>query len=335
MTERRHALRLAVLALDGVMLSSLAAAGDCLRIAERLAEIRLGAEAPRFSSQLVHARGAERVASSAGLELSGIRPLDHRPDVLLIPGIMHASPGDLLRHCAELDAEIELVRALHLQGVHIAASCSGTFLLAQTGLLDGRSATTSWWLAAAFRQAFPAVQLQADAMLVEQDRLTTTGGATAAVDFMLRQIGRAGSPELAQQTAKLLLVDPERQSQAPYVSTALMEKPRSTVSEKLERFLAHNLHQPLSVARIAEHCGTSERSLLRHFHAHYGESPLAHLQRLRIERAKALLETSLLSFEEIVERCGYSDAASFRKLFKRATHLTPADYRSRFHLRAS
>ena len=99
------------------------------------------------------------------------------------------------------------------------------------------------------------------------------------------------------------------------------------------QYLLSSLHEDLSVSRLAGHCGTSESSLLRHFRSHFGATPLEHIQRLRVERAKALLETTRLSFDEIVERCGYSDSASFRKLFKRATTLTPADYRERFRLR--
>ena len=112
-----------------------------------------------------------------------------------------------------------------------------------------------------------------------------------------------------------------------------MAKPRNSLSEKAEHFLNHELHREISVSELAEHCGTSERSLLRHFRSHLGVSPLAHMQHLRVERAKALLETTHLSFDEIVERCGYSDSASFRKLFKRATAITPGDYRERYRLR--
>ncbi len=132
-----------------------------------------------------------------------------------------------------------------------------------------------------------------------------------------------------------VLIDPDRNSQAPYLSLALAERPRHSLSEKAEHFLLKHLHRDLAISELAQFCDTSERSLLRHFRQHHGASPLAHLQRLRVERAKALLETTLLSFEEIVERCGYSDASSFRKLFKRATSLTPADYRERFRLRAA
>jgi len=114
----------------------------------------------------------------------------------------------------------------------------------------------------------------------------------------------------------------------------LTERPRHSLSEKAERFIQQQLHRELTVSELAEYCDTSERSLLRHFRQHYNASPIGHIQHLRVERAKAFLETTLMSFDEIVERCGYHDSASFRKLFKRATHLTPADYRERFRLRA-
>ncbi len=334
MSERPVALRLGILALDGAMMSSIAAPTDALRIADKLAQLRFGSSAPTFQTQLISARGQTSVQLAGGIGLSGMTALESDPDVLLVPGVMHGSAGELLAHCATLEPEIALIRALHLRGVMIAGSCSGTFILAMSGLLDGRSATTSWWLAAAFRQAFPLIDLQADAMLIESGGLTTTGGATAVLDFVLRQVARTSDSALAQQTAKLLLIDPDRQSQAPFVLSALIEKPRSTLTEKIERFLNSAMQESVTVTAIAEHVGTSERTLLRHFHAQYGEGPLAHLQRLRIERAKALLETSQLSLDEIVDRCGYSDTAAFRKLFKRSTQLTPADYRNRFSLRA-
>ena len=140
-------------------------------------------------------------------------------------------------------------------------------------------------------------------------------------------------PRMKERRAQLAstLSGGERQMLA--VGRALMAKPRSSLSEKAEKFLNHELHHEISVSQLAEHCGTSERSLLRHFRAHLGVSPVEHIQHLRVERAKALLETTHLSFDEIVERCGYSDSASFRKLFKRATAITPGDYRERYRLR--
>lgn len=315
------------------MLSSLASAGDMLRVAQKLAEIRQPLSAPRFESVVFSARGEDRITTSSGLQLSGLSKVPDNLDVLLIPGVMHNSPQELVERSAAMTDEIALLRQLHARGVRLAGNCSGTFLLATTGLLDGRRATTSWWLSATFRQSYPLVRLEESELFVDEDDVLTSGASCAVQSMVLRLIGAAAGEELAQQTARILLVDPDRQSQAPYVNRALIERPRHSLSEKAERFLQHGLHEDVSVSRLAEHCGTSERSLLRHFRSHYGVSPLEHIQHLRVERAKALLETSHLSFDEIVERCGYSDTSSFRKLFKRATTLTPADYRDRFRLR--
>ncbi len=333
MSKTEGSLRLGILALDGCMLSSVASAVDSIRVANKLGEIRLRDAAPKLETLVFTATGSSSVRTSSGMTLGGLAPMPEQLDAILIPGVMHGSPHELIADVESRRAELDLLRAAHRRGVRLAGACSGTFVLAATGLLDGRRATTSWWLSAAFRQHFPAVTLESDAMLIDDGDLLTTGGACSMQGLMLRLIEEAGGKELAQQTARMLLVDVDRQSQAPYVSQALIDRPRSSLSERAEGFINRELHHEISVSRLAEHCGTSERSLLRHFRAEFGTSALEHIQRLRVERAKALLETSHLSFEEIVERCGYSDVSSFRKLFKRATTLTPADYRERFRLR--
>lgn len=328
--------RLGLLALDGCMLSSLSAPADALRVAQTLAEIRSPGIPPLFESTVFSVRGAERVRTDCGIEIGGIKPLarNARFDLVLVPGINHHRPREMLDKRSDLAAELAALRALHLRGTRIAGTCSGTFLLAMAGLLDGRRATTSWWLASAFRRHFPAVRLEEQELIVEDGDIITTGASTSVYSLITRIIAEVAGEELAQQTGRLMLLDSERQSQAPYVSQALLEKPRHSMVEKITRFLEKELHNQISVARLASHVGTSERSLLRHFRSHYGTSPLGYIQHLRVERAKALLEATQLSFDEVVERCGYSDVPSFRKLFKRKTSLTPADYRERFRLRA-
>jgi transcriptional regulator GlxA family with amidase domain len=324
---------LGLLAMDGAILSSLANPIDTLRIAQKLAYLHDPTTPLRLNAQLMGARPQQHMGCSGGVRIEGVVCGGNDPDVLLVPGFMHGSADDLIRTLHSCGPEIEMIRAMHARGVAIASTCCGAFLLAEAGLLDGRRATVSWWLDAVFRERYPRVQLDADAMLVEDGPVATTGGSSAVVNYILKLIGRVGGDDLAQLTARILLVDPERNSQAPYVSMALRERPRHTLTEKAERYINEALHGEISIGVLAEHCGTSERSLHRHFRAHYGVSPLEHIQHLRVERAKALLESTLLSFDEIVGRCGYSDVSSFRKLFKRATTMTPQDYRERFRLR--
>ncbi len=324
---------LGLLAMDGAILSSLAGPIDTLRIAQKLAFVHDPKTTICFKAQVIGARQQPHLGCSGGLRIEGVVCGGPDPDVLLVPGFMHGSADDIVRTLHAMGPEIELIRAMHARGVTIASTCCGAFMLAEAGLLDGRRATVSWWLDAVFRERYPRVQLDADAMLIEDGPIATTGGSSAVINYILKLIGRIGGNDLAQLTARLLLVDPERNSQAPYVSMALREKPRHSMTEKAERYINEALHGEISIGVLAEHCGTSERSLHRHFRAHFGVSPLEHIQHLRVERAKAMLESTLLSFDEIVGRCGYSDVSSFRKLFKRATTMTPQDYRERFRLR--
>lgn len=333
--ERAASLTLGLLAVDGSMLASIAGPVDLIAVAQKLAQLRDPIRPPRLSTVLIGARGQRQVQAS-GYGLAGLR--DERgavdPDVVLVPGFMHGSSRDVIAKLADCGPEIELLQSLHARGVRLVGTCCGAFLLAEAGLLDGRRATTAWWLDGLFRARYPKVQLDIEQIVVEDGPVATAGASSAVLDYVLRLIGRDIGEDLAQQTARMLLLDPDRQSQAPYVSLALRERPRHSLSEKAEHFLQRELHRPLSVAELAAHCGTSERSLHRHFRTHHGVAPLEHLQHMRVERAKALLESTHLSFDEVVERCGYADVSSFRKLFKRATSMTPADYRERFRLRA-
>jgi transcriptional regulator GlxA family with amidase domain len=334
MTEQApRRLLLGLLALDGVMLSGLAGPTDLLRVAQKLAELQDPHTDLQLQATLISARGASHLHCSSGLRIEGLGCVQGDPDVLLVPAMMHGGAEDLIDKLDDLRPEIELIRGMHARGVRIASACSGAFLLAEAGLLDGRRATTSWWLDAVFQERYPNVAVDIGQMMIEDGPMATSGATSAVLSYVLRLVARVAGEELAQQTARILLLDPDRQSQAPYISQALRQKPRHSLGERIENLLQQSLDQPLSVASLAERAGTSERSLLRHFRAQFGVTPQEHLQRLRVERAKALLETTRLSFDEIVERCGYADSASFRKLFKRATSLTPSDYRERFRLR--
>ena len=331
--QARRRLRVGVLALDGMMLSTYGSVVDTLLIAQRVADIQMPGLMD-FQAALVAAPGRRQVRTADGTPLQPGEAADQADlDLLLVPGLMHASPSELFSRRHEYSAEIDCLRRLHARGVALASACCGTFLLAEAGVLHGQPATTSWWLGAAFRHRYPDIRLDADALLVEAPGVTTAGGGSAVSDLLLRLVARHGGEALAQLTARLRLHDPDRQSQAPYISEALIERPRSSLGERADRLLQEAVHSDWGIAELAARLNTSERSLLRHFQQHYGESPLAHLQRLRVERAKALLETSLLSLDEIVERCGYRDTSSFRRLFKRATSMTPSDYRERYRLR--
>ncbi len=325
-------LRVALLAYDGCISSSVVQPLDGLRIANTLAHLQRPGTIPPLEVTMVGAKaGAARASSGVRFDVGVARPDEF--DVLLVPALDYRNTGELFERMDALRAERQLIRRCAEAGKRLVGNCSGSVLLAEAGVLDGRRATTSWWLAGLYRQRYPNIELAADEVVVEDGPVITTGAATASYEATLRLVELAGGEALAQNVSRLLLVDRQRQSQAPYVSMALTAKARQPLSERAERWLQKNLHESISIAALAEHCRVSERTLLRRFHADFDATPLEYVQKLRVERAKALLESTVLSFEEIVGRCGYQDVSSFRRLFKEVTQLTPNDYRDRFRLR--
>ena len=327
---------IAMLAINGALASSMTAPLDAFRLANKLyarthpAQINYSP----FDLKIISADDDVEVRTAGGLTLTGVVSANSAAiDVLIVPGMEYHTHLDLITLVQRNTSALSLIRRLHGENRQIAASCSGTFLLAASGILDGQTATTSWWLAASFRDHFPKVKLDSSQLLVDSGSVITAGAVTAMFSVVLKIIEQRMGPELAQNTARILLIDPTRQSQAPFVSEALMQHPRTAFSEVIEQHLNGNLHTDISVETLAEKLNISPRTLLRKFQVIYQQSPQSYVQQLRVNRAKALLETTKLSFAEVCESCGYQDAASFRKLFKRIAGLTPADYQARFRLR--
>lgn len=215
----------------------------------------------------------------------------------------------------------------------LAASCYGTFVLAESGLLDGRQATTTWWLQAAFAEAYPRVKLDADRALVDGGRVITAGAMTAHTDLSLHVLRRLFGAELARSVGGIMLVDGARTSQRPFM--ALPRHFADPLAQQAADWLAQRYVHPCTCGELAVALHVSYRTLHRRFQAAVGMAPLAYLQALRVEHAKTLLEDSRQSLEQIVESVGYSDVPAFRQLFTRATGLSPAQYRERFRRPAS
>ncbi len=210
----------------------------------------------------------------------------------------------------------------------VAASCYGTFILAEAGLLNGVPATTTWWFADAFQQRYPQVKLDADKTLVDSGRAITAGAMTAHTDLALHVLRRLGGVALARSVSGIMLVDGARTSQRPFMS--VQKDYSEPLIQNAIAWMEKHLAQPVAINDLAEAMHTSYRTLNRRFVEVTGMTPLAYLQALKIERAKELLEVSNSDFETITEKVGYGDASSFRRLFKRATGLSPAQYRLQF-----
>lgn len=209
-----------------------------------------------------------------------------------------------------------------------AASCYGTFVLAESGLLDECRATTTWWLNAAFRQRYPKVTLDADLALADGGSVITAGAMTAHTDLSLHVLRRLYGATLARNVGGIMLVDGARSSQRPFM--ALQKNFADPLVQQATTWMTQHCMTDFSTQALAAALHTSYRTLHRRFNSAAGMPPLAYLQAIRVEHAKELLESTRLSLEQIVEKIGYSDVSAFRRLFARTAGLSPAQYRQRF-----
>jgi len=254
-------------------------------------------------------------------------------DTLLIPGSLRHEAADIAELVQLFASQRLWFQRLQQQGCRIAAGCNGSFALAATGLLDGQLATTCWFLEQHFRQLFPKVQLSAEQLVCRADSgLYTAGATTGYIQLCLQLIRERQGAPFATQLAKLMLNEPASLSQAPYMSVQQLVPHQDDKIAAVQLHLQKHLADELDLQSLASRFYMSSRTLIRRFKQATGDTPMAFLQKLRVEQAKKLLESSLLPVEDVMARVGYQDISSFRKLFMQYTSLTPKSYRERFYL---
>lgn len=322
--------RIALLALDQCHASSVIGPLDLLHAANLVAE-RLGhTERPLFSVEVVAPRGRPVLAAN-GYPLAVDTALaDAAPaEVVMIPGINVLEPEALLASLARHAAVVRWLRAQYAHGALLAATCTGAFLLAETGLLAGRSAATTTWFAELFQQRYPDVQLRADAGLAEDGRLLSASSGFSYIELTLRVIEHLAGRELARACARYVVLDNRRDTPVAELIPAHVRS-HDPLILKADKWMRAHLRHDIRVPDIAAHLAVSPRTLDRRFKARTGQSPSLYLQHLRLEAGKSLLAGSHYRIDQIPERIGYHDESTFRRLFKKYSGLSPRDYRRRF-----
>jgi len=307
-------MRIHLLVLDEVFDLGLAALTDTLATANEL-RATLAEPPPPIELTLVGVR--RRVLTAHGLVVPVVAAADvPAPDIALVPALGAKMPDTLAARLARpdlRDAGATLQRWA-AAGAATGAACTGTFVLAESGLLDGQRATTSWWLAPLFRQRYPRVTLDESRMLVNSGGFTTAGAALAHIDLALGMV-RGLSPALASLAARYLLVE-ARGSQAEFVIPDHLSH-ADPVVERFEAWARENLSRGFSLGDAAQAVGASERTLARRLRSVLGKSPLSYFQDLRIERAVHLLRTGSDSVDRIAAQIGYADGVTLRTLLRR------------------
>jgi transcriptional regulator GlxA family with amidase domain len=323
-------MRLYVLVLDGVFDTGLSAILDTLGTADDLAA-QLAAQSSskppaRVAVRLVGVRRHVRTYQGLIVPITQAARLP-RPDVVVVPALGCKTPETLQAALARPDvaAAGALLRRWSQAGALLTAACTGTFVLAETALLDGQSATTTWWLAPLFRERFPRVDLDGSRMIVESGRYVTAGAALAHFDLGLWLV-RQRSPALAALVARYLMVD-SRPSQSMYAIPDHLAH-SDPIVERFERWARRRLAERFSLGAAAQAAGVSQRTLARRLERVLGKSPLAYVHELRVERAIHLLRTSDASVDAIASEVGYNDGVSLRILLRRKTGRGVRELRS-------
>ncbi len=231
------------------------------------------------------------------------------------------------------DVEMAWLRRMHGRGTLIASVCSGSILLAESGLLDGRSCASHWAYRELFRSAYPQIDLQANAILdlaSEADGLITAGGVTAWQDLALHLIARLCGPEHAARTAKVFLLAGHEDGQLPFSAMHRSHRTGDAVIRDCLVWIADRYATSNPVAAMAERSGLTGRTFARRFTAATGQRPIAYVHALRIEAARQILESGAGVIDDVGPQVGYEDPTFFRRLFRRTTGVTPASYRRKY-----
>ncbi|MFF4292567.1 GlxA family transcriptional regulator [Streptomyces vinaceus] len=314
-------MKTAVLVLDGAFDSGVSAVLDVLHTANALRGRLPGAPPPAFDIRTVGFRRTVRTGLGHRIDTEPARTAEDA-DLLVVPALMERRPEALVETVASAGHRTarRLLSEARERRTPLATSCTGTFLLAESGVLDGHRATTSWWLAPVFRDRYRKVTVDETRMVTTSDGITTAGAAFSHLDLALAIVGMR-SPALADLVRHYLVVD-DRASQAAYAIPSALARHDPLVAA-FEEWVRARIAQPLSIADAARGLGVSERTLQRTVARTLGRTPIRLVQDLRVEQAEHLLRTTGLPLAAVARRVGYESPGALRALLRRRLGKEP------------
>jgi transcriptional regulator GlxA family with amidase domain len=299
---------------------------DLLGTMQRIAALRDDPVRIGWQWTTADGRAAPRHLPASGRRLAW-------PQVLVVPGWAARNGPHLDTLVQRRAAACERLRAVRARGGALLGVYTGVALIGAAGLLDDREAAVPWPFAQSIRRQAPTMRLAAEDAWIGCDRIWTCDSPARTTEAMLALLRDGAHRALAESSGAVLLQGAERRRLSVQLEASNRMRIGPGALERARRWLVEHVDQPYRLETLARAAATSPRSLLRHFGATYGQSPLQYLHGLRITRARMLLETSYLTVEAIAEACGWRDTAMFRRVFRTATGTSPSAYRERFRLR--
>jgi transcriptional regulator GlxA family with amidase domain len=312
--------RVVALCLEGVVAFDLAAPAQAFSVAST------SAGKPQYEFATCSVDGATLTSTTGfGVVPQGDLRLLERADTVVVPAYFDVFSAPPVK-------AIEALRDVAERGARVISVCTGAFALAHAGLLDGRRATTHWAFADEMARRFPAVEVDAAALYIDEGAVMTSAGLSAGIDLCLHVIREDCGAAVGERVARHMVAAPHREGgQAQFI-----ERPAATASapngslEETRRWVAGRLHEPLDVAVLARHANVSPRTFARRFREETGTTPLQWLLNQRVQEARRLLEETDLPIDAVAWQAGFGTAASLRDHFRRATATTPTAYRRSF-----
>jgi transcriptional regulator GlxA family with amidase domain len=249
-----------------------------------------------------------------------------KSDLVIIPSLAH-DYDNILKENKEL---IVWIREQYKNGAEIASICTGAFLIAATGLLDGKSCSTHWNAAAGFRRLFPHIHLHIDKLLTAERGIYTNGGAYSFLNLMLFLVEKYFDRETAIVCSKIFQIDMDRTSQSPFYIFQTQKNHGDELVGKAQLYIEENLNEKISFEELASRLAISRRNFDRRFSKATGNTPVEYMQRVKVEVAKKALEKGRKTIFEVMHDVGYSDDKAFREVFKKVTGLSPLEYRAKY-----
>ncbi|MES2107256.1 MAG: helix-turn-helix domain-containing protein [Bacteroidota bacterium] len=293
---------------------------------------RKNGEADLFSVELAGTTAAEEIYGG----MFTVRPQRNisdinKTDLVIVPSM----ETDFRQASAEDDTLIEWITKQYKQGAVIVSICSGAFMLAASGILDGRSCSTHWAHADAFREQFPKVNLMTDRLITDENGICTNGGAFSFLNLMIYLVEKYYDRETAIFCSKSLQIEMDRNSQSAFSIFTGQKRHGDKMVEDAQKYIESSLTEKISVEELSSKFAIGRRNFDRRFIKATGNTPLEYSQRVKVELAKKELEVSRKTVNEVMYEVGYSDQKAFRELFRKITGMSPLEYRSRYNKEAA
>ncbi|WP_419803070.1 GlxA family transcriptional regulator [Mucilaginibacter sp.] len=250
-----------------------------------------------------------------------------KTDLVIIPAVH----GDIEKVLTVNRDFIPWIIKQYHAGAEVVSLCIGAFILASTGLLNGKSCTTHWLMADEFRKMFPDVNLMPYKILTDEDGIYTSGGAYSSLNLILYLVEKFAGRSLALLSSKIFEIDIERNSQSPFMIFNGQKEHEDETIKKAQDFIEHNFQHKITIDQLASMLALSRRNLERRFKKATSNTAVEYMQRVKIEAAKKSFESNSKNINEVMYEVGYSDTKAFRTIFKKITGLSPVEYRSKYN----